>query len=342
VNYGSDGAEPYNRVYTRKLFEHEILQPRLSGTTSLNTNILYEIKPRADFDRVEVRSYFNNPHGIYYFPTTTYTPRYRNPLSVEWDGSTFVGAATWSYGQQFKFNDVVYQEVTHDSQFHVLGSLTSSAVAGNGKYYVFATRPSYSQPTDGTSFHSGSVPSYIPPSLDRGNWRRLRFRPIEKRLPKRIVFDTFVYPDPASTNYKTTTIDIDRIIDTPDRYVDLISAGTISAGGYTTGEMALQNISILFALQSNNEDFRIRLYRTKTQQLDDISRPVNVYPSASAGVLLDSVITDKNVVELINPFVTLVADESPPLGKIFYPLNNYSLDTKIDVNRSEEHTSELQ
>jgi hypothetical protein len=44
------------------------------------------------------------------------------------------------------------------------------------------------------------------------------------------------------------------------------------------------------------------------------------------------VITDKNVVELINPFVTLVADESPPLGKIFYTLNNYSLDTKIDVN----------
>ena len=44
-------------------------------------------------------------------------------------------------------------------------------------------------------------------------------------------------------------------------------------------------------------------------------------PTGSHGVLLDAV-TSTNGIENIGPIATLVADSNPPLGKLFYTINN--------------------
>lgn len=332
VNRGTEGSEPYNRVYARKLFDYEISAQRAAGVTSLNVNALYDIPTSPDFRELGAYTYFNSPSGIYYYPKTVYTPVYANPLNQQWDGNTFIGATTWSYGQSYKYNDVVYQEVTKTSPFaSVLGSITSSAKSGNGRFYVFKTRPSYVAPTDGTAWYSGSVPTYLPPSLDQENWTRVRFKPAQISQPRRVVFDTFVIPDPSLNGYRTTTISVDKIIDIPDRYLDVVTIGNVDANSYIQGEIGLQNIAALMAIQANNKDIRIRLYRTPENRDADLSRPVEEFPSGSSGVLLDVQITQENVVQVINPIVTLVAGSQPPLGKLYYTINNSTSELKTDV-----------
>jgi hypothetical protein len=228
---------------------------------------------------------------------------------------------------------VVYQEVTNTSlNANILGSVTASARAGNGKYYVFNTRPSYTASVDGTAFYSGSVPTYIPPSLDGVNWKQLRFRPTEQRIAKRVVFNTFVVADPSLNNYELTIIDKDKIVDVPDRYLDFVAIGNIESGSFVRGELPLQNIAILFALQATDSDIRVRLYRTSTSRDADVSRPITQVPEPDAGVLLDTAISQANTVQRINPFVSLVADSTPPLGKIFYTVNNTSSTIKLDIS----------
>lgn len=336
TNKGSEGTEPYNRLYTRKLYDYEIESTRAGGVTSLYPKALYEIPPSADFRDVGVYTYFNSPEGIYYYPKIAYTPRYVQPLNPEWNFATqeFVGGApTWSYGQRYNINDVVYQEVNDIMEnADMLSPVLSQAKFGNGKFYVFKTRPSYTPPADGTAFYSGSVPTYIPPSLDKENWARLRFRPVEKREARRIVFDTFTVPDPSLNNYTTTTIDVNKIIDIPDRYLDVVSIGNIPANDSVYGEIALQNIASLFALQSNDSGLRVRLYRTAENRDNDISRTAQQFPNVSSGVLLDMTINEPNSVILTNPIVNLVAGSNPPLGKIFYTITNTTNTIRIDAN----------
>jgi len=328
-NRGSPNAEPYNRVYARKLYDYEIDTIKSIATSGININALYEIPPSADFDDIGTYTYFNSPSGLYYFPELTYTPRFPRQLNQTWNGEYFVGATTWSYGQRYNYNDVVYQSV--DNTYTVLGSITASSVAGNGQYYVFNTRPAYVPPSDGTSFYSGSVPTYIPPSLDRVNWQRLRFRPTETRVAKRTVFDTFVVPDPSLNNFKITILDKDKVVDIPTRYVDFVTVGNIESGSYVSGEISLQNIAILFALQTNSPNIRVRLYRTLESRNADLSRLITQKPEPDAGVLLDTEITNNNQVDRINPFVSLIADSNPPLGKIFYTINNNTSTPKLNT-----------
>ena len=333
VNNGSDGAEPYNRLYSRKLFDYEIGVQRAGGVTSLYQKALYDIPPQPDFRELGSYTYFNSPAGIYYYPKTIYTPVYVNPFNQIWDGEQFAGATTWSYGQSYNFNDVVYQEVNKNSLYaDVLGPVTRSAKTGNGRYYVFKTKPSYTQPANGTAWYSGSVPTYLPPSLDQENWARIRFKPIQISEARRVVFDTFTVTDPSLNNYQTTTINVNKIIDIPDRYLDFVSIGNIEANSYVQGEIALQNIAALLAIQSNNNDIRLRLYRTIEDSVADLSRPVEEFPSGSSGVLVDLQISQENVVQVVNPIVTLVADSQPPLGKIYYTINNPTGNLKVDVS----------
>jgi hypothetical protein len=334
ANFGSIGAEPYNRAYTRKLFKSEINTPRPAGQTSLYLPALYDIPPTTDFRDFGVYTYFNNDTGLYYFPETIKTPAYNKKLNQSWNSATqtFESVPTWSYGNKYNMFDVVYQNITSTQLRELPGNISKKDVnGGNGRYYVFKTRPAYRAPTDGTAFYSGSVPSYTPPSLDKDNWELLRFTPSEKRVAKRVVFDTYTVASPELNNFKTTTVSSNKILDIPDRYVDYFSIQSIDAGSYVQGELLLQNIAILFALQLTNNDLRVRFYRTAEARNKDLYRPIEVRPTGSHGVLLDMPINTTNALELTNPFPTLVAGSTPPAGKIYYTIDNIGTVNKIGI-----------
>ena len=329
VNNGSIGAEPYNRLYTRKLFDEEIATPRLGGNTSVYVPAVYDIQPSTDFRDVGVYTYFNDTYGIYYFPVIVKKPVYTRPLNATWNdvSQSFDGDITWTPGKRYNIYDVVYQNI--DNTYTSVGSSIKAAEGGNGKYYVFTTRTSYKESTDGTPAYTDGVPSYTPPSLDKNNWELLRFLPIQKLEPRRIVYDTYTISNPALNNYKTTTISINKIIDVPDRYVDLFSLPTVNGNSYITGDITVQNIALLFGIQATT-GLRVRLYRTQTARDADITRSIETMPLNSHGVLLDMQITTDGV-ETTGPISTLVADSMPPSGKLFYTINNTTVTTK-DVN----------
>jgi len=322
TNKGSEGAEPYNRIYPRKLTESEFTRITSHEGPILYQQALYDIPPSTDFRDVGVYTYFSQPEGIYYFPETIKIPAYRQPIN-------FAAATSWSYGTRYNMYDVVYQDVTTDNI--ELGTLTGAARAGNGRYYVFTTRPSYVSSSDGSAFYSGSVPSYIPPSLDKANWDLLRFTPIERRVPRRIVFDTFTITDPALNNYRVTTIDINKIIDIPDRYVDSFDVASVAGNSYATGQIALQNIAAFFAAQSNNTNIRLRLYRTANNRDADITRTIDTRPTGNHGVLLDMFFDQSGTAKFINPITTVVADENPPSGITFYTIDNLDSTPKSSI-----------
>jgi hypothetical protein len=333
VNYGSVGAEPYNRVYSRKLFTSELETPRFGGNKSIHVPALYDISPSTDFKDVGVTTYFDDEYGIYYYPQNNKTPIYNRLLNLPWNETTqqFVGITTWSFGAGYNIYDVVYQAVD-DTHTQLTQETIKSSIGGNGKYYVFKTRASYRPPTDGTAFYLENIPSYVPPAVDNVNWELLKFTPTQKLLAKRIVFDTYTIPDPASNNFKTTTISVDKIIDIPDRYIESFNIPSIAANTYITGELLLQNIATLFALQTNTTGLRIRFYRSSAARNADVSRTLETLPVGSHGVLIDTLITNISTVEITNPIPTLVSDEFPLSGKIFYTIDNTESSTKLGIN----------
>lgn len=329
-NLGSRGADPFNRVYPRKLFEYEISSSRAGGRTSLYKPALYDIKPRVDLTDVGSTTFFNSPSGIYYFNNTKFSPVYKNPFNQPWNGTNFVGATTWSYGQSYVKNDVVFQNVTTDDT--EIGYLTGSARLGNGKFYVYKTAAPLRVPDSGDAVYTGSIPSYYPPSIDRENWQRIRFKPTQFRSPQRVIFDTFTIADPSLTNFKTTTVSVDRIIDVQSRYLDSYSIGNVGAGDRLAGEIAVQNIALLFALQSNVSNIRIRLYRTIEDREADVLRSSITTPEPDAGVLVDINVSNANETILTNPVVTLIADSIPPRGNLFYTIDNLDpINSKLDI-----------
>jgi hypothetical protein len=333
-NLGSPGAEPFNRLYPRKLFNIEIESPRIGGRTSIYTPALYEIPPSADFKDPGVYTYFNNEEGIYFFNETKKTPAYPSPINATWNfqNQTFGNTVNnWSYGSKYNKLDVVYQDISTEDLKNFTSTEDLKVNAGNKRYYVFKTRPAYYDPGTGEAFYSGSVPSYLPPSLDRVNWDVLRFKPVQVRVPKRVVFDTFTVGDPSLNNFKVTTISIDKNINVPNRFIDKFRLGAVDGNSYNVGELLVQNIGVLFALQSTSPGLRIRLYRTAAARDNDISRAIEVRPDAASGVLFDANINDSNVVQLTNPIPTFVADSFPPLGKIFYTVNNLDSASKISI-----------
>lgn len=322
TNKGSPGAEPYNRVYTRKLFDYEINSVRNGGVTSLYNEALYDIQPIADFRDIGVTTYFNNEDGVYTFPVIQKSPVYPKPLNQVWNNDTqeFVSASTWTYGTKYSTYDVVYQEVLPTDLD--VGDLYESARAGNGRYYVFTTRPSYTTPTDGSAYYLGQVPSYLPPSLDNVNWQLLKFKPIEVRKPRRVVYDTFRNPIPADNNFRTTTIAIDRPVNIPDRYVDTLTIPAIPASSQVVGEFFIQNIFVLFALETSAPNLRVRFYRTQESRDADLARPVTSTPTGSHGVLLDATLAIADALVLSNPIPVLVAGNTPPGAIIYYTIDN--------------------
>jgi len=332
-NKGGIAAEPYNRIYARKLFDSEINTPRNGGLTSIYEPALKEIPPSADFRDFGVYTFFNNDGGVYRFPQVYYTPAYNYPLNQTWNFSlqTFDNITNWEYGASYKQHDVVYQNITNADSSNLL-NLLSSARAGNGNYYVFKTTPSYRQPSEDIYWYSGSVSSHVPPSLDKKNWEILLFKPSIKNVLKRVIFDTFVVRDPSLNNFKTTTVSVDKIIDIPDRYIDVFDVPGVQGNTYTTGDFSVQNMAVLFAIQSNYAQLRLRLYRTSDARDADISRISGVFPVGSHGVLLDTSITTNTELELINPITTLIADNSPPKGKIYYTIDNLESFSKIGVS----------
>jgi hypothetical protein len=334
INLGSPGAEPYNRLYSRKLFTSEIAV--LNGGTNavLYTPALYDIPPSADFRDPGVYTYFNSSDGIYYFNETKKIPAYPSPLNAVWDfdNQSFNNAITsWSYGAGYNKNDVVYQDISTEYLQQINLPADLRVLGGNKRYYVFKNRPAYKTSVITGSFYSGSVPSFAPPSLDKDNWDLLRFKPIQVRSPRRVVFDTFTVTDPAENNFKVTTISVDTNINLPDRYIDRVNIGTITGNSRSTGEIALQNIALLFAVQANVGGIRLRLYRTQAARDLDILRSNETRPVGSHGVLLDTTIDGTGFVEISNPIPTLVAGESPPAGRIFYTVDNLDTTTKSSI-----------
>ena len=342
VNNGKQGAEPYNRVYSRKLFKEEIATTRVGGNTSLYVPALNEIPPSADFRDFGVYTFFNNDEGIYYFNEIKKIPTYPSLLNATWDfgnqsfGNTIV---TWSYGSRYNKNDVVYQNITDNTFDSVSASdivdneyLVKYGKGGNGRFYVFKNRPAYANTSDESLFYSGSIPTYIPPSLDKTNWDVLRFKPVQVRVPKRVVFDTYIISEPSLNNFRTTTISVDTIINIPDRYIDAFEIGTVPDSSYVVGQLTVQNAALLFALQSSVPNLRFRLYRTEVARDADIFRGSEVLPTGAHGVLLDTILTEADTIEISNPISTLVAGGTPPNANLFYTINNLDNFTKLGVN----------
>ena len=333
VNGGSNGAEPYNRLYPRKLSSIEVNTERNGGNKSIYIPALYDIPPSTDFRDFGVYTYFNNKQGIYYFPQPIKTPTYPKPLNQQWNADTqaFVGISTWSYGNRFNQYDVVYQNIDSSYATDLGSDAVRASLVGNELYYVFKTRPSYSPPSEKIAFDSGSVPSYTPPSLDRENWDVLRFIPSQKLVAKRVVFDTFTIPDPAENNFKTTAISVDKVIDIPNRYVDKFTLPIVAANSYATGELLVQNISTLFAMQATDADIRLRLYRTVSARDADVARPLESFPSGSHGVMLDMIYSSANVSEYVGPITTILSGDSPENGKIYFTVDNLTSSVKPSI-----------
>jgi hypothetical protein len=135
----------------------------------------------------------------------------------------------------------------------------------------------------------------------------------------------------SQTNFKTTTISIDKNVDAPARYIDAIEVSSIPANTYVTGEVLAQNIAVLFAIQSNFGGLRVRLYRTPQARTSDINRSISTKPTGSHGVLLDMQIPSSNVAVFTNPIPTLVADGIPPNGKLYYTIDNLESVSKLSV-----------
>jgi len=341
-NNGSDGANPYNRIYARKLYDYEISSSRPGGVTSLYNSALYEIQPSCDFRELGTYTYFNSPAGIYYYPVIKKIPTSRINLRSPWnfEAQQFENQVNWTYGRKYRQGTVVYQNVTRED-INTYYSLDNSSIrysnvrSGTEKYYVFKTNTDNANPLSGEAWYSGSIPSHIPPSLDIQNWQRIYFRPVVSLDPKRIIFASgpgFDVPDPILNNFLTTTISIDKIIDIPNRYIDTIPIGNIAGLSRVQGEIGVQNISVLFAIQSSNSNLRVRFYRTKNARDNDTTRTITTPPTDGSGVLLDTVISTSNTVELINPIQTLVADSTPPAGKLFYTIDNLDSLSKIDIS----------
>jgi hypothetical protein len=334
VNLGSPGAEPYNRLYSRKLFEHEIRTPRYGGLTSIYTPALYEIPPSADFRDLGVYTYFNNDDGIYFFNEIKKMPVYVDQLNAVWDfeKQTFGDTITsWSYGAKYNKSDVVYQDISNEYLRTFYPSESLKVVGGNKRYYVFKNRPVYAEPTTGESYYSGSVPSYIPPSLDNVNWDLLRFRPIQVRSPRRVVYDTFTVASPILNNFKVTTIDIKKNINTPSRFVDEVQLDGVLPNSQVSGEIVVQNMALIFALQATVAKIRIRFYRTSIARDNDAARSINTQPVGAHGVLFDGILDSATVLQLTNPIPTFVADAVPPAGTLFYMIDNLENVTKSGI-----------
>jgi hypothetical protein len=344
VGIGKEGAEPYGRIYSRKLFEYEITRPRSGGITSLTRSALYAISPSCDLDNFGSRNFFIQDFGVYYFPKKIRRPVYVNPLNAVWnlESQVFTGSTEWSYGQKYNVNDVVFQNIqrgTSDSE--ILGEeLTDAARFGNGRFYVFKTQPSYENSVEvdeRSPAYLGSVPSTLPPSLDKDNWARVRFSPKIVPEPKRVVFDTFIIPDPTLNDFKTTTIDISRRIDLPERFIDLFTVGSIGGNSRRLGQIRVQNISSLFAVQMNSPttgqpNIRLRLYRSAEARDLDITRPQFEYPTPDAGVILDMNIDRFNSLIVTNPIPTLVSQGFALDGNIFYTIDNLNSSTADQIN----------
>jgi hypothetical protein len=341
---GREGAEPYGRIYPRKLFEYEITRPRRGGITSLTRRALYSIPPSCNLEEFGSRNYFIQKFGVYYFSKKIKNPFYVNPLNATWNTETqdFEGATTWSYGERYNVNDVVYQDVqfnTDDSA--LLGEeFTKAARRGNGRFYAFKTSPSLPNSTEVAEqapIFSGSVPSTLPPSLDGDNWARIRFSPKVIPEPRRVVFDTFTIPDPALNDFITTTIDINTRIDLPNRFIDLFSIDRIIGNSRKFGQITVQNISTLFGVQLNSPsqftpNIRLRLYRSASARDLDANRSLLEYPSPADGVILDMTIDEFNVAVGINPIVTLISQGLNLDGALYYTIDNLTPNTNEQVS----------
>ena len=329
TNSGKEGAEPFNRLYTRKLFEYEIDIIRNPFTRGLYAPALYEIKPSANFENFSVTNFYSQPEGIYFFDEDYKSPIFKNRNTVaNWnvENNEFItGATTWSYGNRYVYGDIVYQYVDKYSSFaNEIGEATSSARVGNGRYYVFDQREQVREISGSVGYVLGSkIPSYLPPSLDQIRWKLLRFKPFIQKKPYRVVFDTTVFSDPRDNDYRTLQLNLDEIINEQTRYVDTFNIPSILGNSYVSGVFALQNIMALFAVQAIPGNIRLRLYRTENDATEDLNRSTTTDPAPNAGVLLDMTINNSNVT-LTNPSPLLIAGGNPPGGKIYYTINNLS------------------
>ena len=227
---------------------------------------------------------------------------------------------------------MVYLLVTEETDsLYLSSSIINAAKPGNKKYYAFIKQAQSFPSLFQFFWYSGSIPSYTPPSLDLQKWRPIRFAPVQVMTPKKVIYELFTVSDPSLNNFKTTIVDVGVNLDVPQREIDTFKLGFLLSNETKTGEIRTQNISLLLALQATVKNIRFRLYRTEQDRDNDVSRPIGLFPTGNAGLLVDTVVTNENVVQLINPVTTLVAGSNPPFGKLFYTIDNLEPVSKSDV-----------
>lgn len=127
--------------------------------------------------------------------------------------------------------------------------------------------------------------------------------------------------DPLNRLYsKITLLRSGSIVNPPERDEATIGTRLYIAGAYSTGVLTVPNIFSIFGVLGQ-PGLRLRLYKTDTARIADISRPFLTQPSVSANVLFDALLD--GVTEVF-PY-TLVQTEN---ARVYYSLNN---DTGADI-----------
>jgi hypothetical protein len=159
--YDQDGFDNLYFDLTRPQ-QQQPIQPLYSETsedqTQIGGNTTTVVPPdnfTADPTDLDVRTYFNNPFGVYYFDAKRYIPVTESFMPSQ------PNVSTWSKGSSYSLGDVVLQPVG------TTGS-DGKELSGNGEYYVFKDQgyPANTQ-----------VVSPFPPQIDTQLWRPLRYIP---------------------------------------------------------------------------------------------------------------------------------------------------------------------
>lgn len=296
VNTGSISAE--NDTYSVTVSSNLVSSSNALNTHYFNSTIISVINPRADFNDYGVINYFNQTSGIYNFEKVQ-----KNIIGAKQYNFLTGSAATWSFDTIYNKNDVVLQPYS-----------SGSATNGDGKYYRFVAQ-------------GAPAKSYNYPSLDQNNWVPIYYKGLAIKKPYRVVFDVNknVNHTAALETLPLTIVDLSRPITQPGRFTKKLSLSAILANMNVTGVVNLDKISTLFALQSSQDNIRIRLYDNPDRQAADTTRPIGIEPTGNHGVLFDMVIDTGTTGMLpLYPAVTLINNDDIVKAAMYYTVDNLS------------------
>jgi hypothetical protein len=128
---------------------------------------------------------------------------------------------------------------------------------------------------------------------------------------------------------KITLLPTSSIANPPGRDAVTITEGTYTPGTPSSGRLSTAGIFSVYAIKTTPaiSGLRIRLYRTESERLNDLSRPFTTPPGESAEVLLDALLDNT---EDIFPYTLIQTDNNT----IYYTIENTtasSITTEVNI-----------